>query len=280
MTTPMQQTTDTRRVRPRIWIGLVAVIVYVAFAAGLGNVLGGQAGDDATAEFALSHFIPLPIAIAGALLFVRWAGWWQPVWRETPTVRLTPRRWWLVSIPALIALLSIAQAVTIPWAERALSVILIIAAGTLLVGLGEELVCRGILLVSVRERHGELVTMLVTAFVFALAHVYSSIWHGLSPAAIAFQVAALAMSGVGYYWVRRVTGRLWVAVVLHAFTDFVLYVDSEAGNAASAMASTADAGNPVTATAQLLLIIAVTASVVSVIREDNRTRRHAANTAG
>lgn len=272
-------TTETRRVRPRIWIGLVAVLIYIGFAAGLGNVVGGLAGDDATAEFALSHLIPLPIAIAAALAFVRWAGWRQPVWRETPTVRLTPRRWWLVSIPVLAVLVPLGQAVTIPWGDRAISFILIVAIGTLLVGLGEELVFRGILLVTVRERHGELVTLLVTAVVFALAHVFGSVWYGLPPAAIAFQVAVLAMIGVGYCWVRRVTGRLWVAVLLHAFTDFVLYVGSEAGNPAAAMATTSDATNPVSVTAQILLAIAITASVISVIREDIRTRRHATNPA-
>ena len=264
------------RVRPRIWIGLVAVVIYIAFAAILGNALGALApADDTTAEFALSHLIPLPIAIALALGFVGWAGWSSRVWRETPTVRLTPRRWWLLSIPILAALVPLGQSLAIPWADRAVSFLLIIAVGTLLVGLGEELVVRGILLVSVRERHGEVVTMLVTAGVFALAHVYSSIWHGLEPAAIAFQVSVLAMTGITYYWIRRVTGRLWAVVLVHAFTDFVLYVGSEAGNPAEALSTASAAGNPVTVTAQILLVAATVASIVSVIREDLRTRRAA-----
>ncbi|KJQ53835.1 CPBP family intramembrane glutamic endopeptidase [Microbacterium sp. SA39] len=274
--TATPERTDGRRLRPRIWIGLVALVVYILFAAGLGNVLGGLAGDDATAEFALSHLIPLPIAIGLALLFVRWAGWWGPVWRETPTVRLNPRRWWLVSIPMFALLIPLGQVFTTPWADRAVSFILIVAVGTLLVGLGEELVCRGILLVSVRERHGEFVTLLVTAVAFALAHVYSSIWHRLPPAAIAFQVSFLALSGITFYWVRRVSGRLWVAVLIHAFTDFVLYVGAEAGNPAEALPeASSDPGNPVSAIAQILLMAVVLASVVSVIREDLRTRRAA-----
>ena len=270
-------TLEAPRLRPRIWIGLLSVVVYIVFAAVLGNVLGGLAPtDDSTAEFALSHLIPLPFAIGLALVFVRWAGWWERVWHEAPTVRLTPRRWWLVSIPVLAVLVPLGQALTIPWGDRAVSFLLIVALGTLLVGLGEELVVRGILLVSVRERHGELVTMLITAGVFALAHVYSSIWHGLAPAAIAFQVSVLALSGITYYWVRRVTGRLWAVVLVHAFTDFVLYVGSEAGNPADALTSSSDAGNPVTVTAQLLLIVAAVVSIVSVIREDLRNRRGAA----
>lgn len=261
------------RVRPRVWIGIAAVVVYVLFAAGLGNLLGDLAADDdVVREFALSHLIPLPIVIALTLLFVRWAGWWRPVWKETPTPRLTPRRWWLVAIPVLALLLPMGQIVTIPWSDRAVAFLLVVAIGTLLVGLGEELVFRGVLLVSIRENHGEAVTMLGTALLFALAHVFSSLWLGLDPAFIVIQVAALAMTGVTYYWVRRVTGRLWVGVLLHAFTDFVLYVASGAGNQADALDNTS-AGNPVSVTAQILLAIATAVSVISVIREDLRTRR-------
>ncbi|MCM3779711.1 CPBP family intramembrane glutamic endopeptidase [Microbacterium hydrocarbonoxydans] len=275
--TLQRSTSATRRVAPRVWMGIVALIGYVLFAAALGNVLGGLAGEgDDLGEFALSHLVPLPVAIAVAVVFIRWAGWSGPVWRETPTFRLTPHRRWLLAIPVCALLIPLGEAFTVPWADRAVSFVLVVALGTLMVGLGEELVCRGILLVSLRERHGELVTLLGTAALFALAHVYSSIWHGLQPATVAFQVAALAMSGVTYYWIRRVTGRLWVGVLVHAFTDFVLYVGSEAGNSTEAMGATVDTGNPVSVTAQVLLAALAAISIVSVIREDRRSRRRAA----
>lgn len=261
-----------RKLRPRIWIGLVAVAIYLLFAALLGNLLGGLAApDDVTAEFALGHLIPLPIAIVLAVVFVRRSGW-TGVWRETPTLRMTPRRRWLASIPVLMVLVALAQAPSIPWADRAIDFLLLVALGTLLVGLGEELVVRGILLVSVRERHGETLTMLVTALVFAFAHVFSSIWHGLPLAAIAFQVSVLMMNGILYYWVRRVTGRLWAAVLVHALTDFMLYVEAGASNAAEAAPSGLDPSNPVLVISEMLLLVAAAASVVSVIREDRRTR--------
>jgi membrane protease YdiL (CAAX protease family) len=263
-----------KRVRPRVWIGLLAVLVYLAFAAVLGNVLGALAApSDAAAEFTLSHLIPLPIAIVLGLLFVRWAGWWDSIWRETPTPRETPHRRWLIAIPVLLVLVPLGQVWSVPWADRAVSFILIAAVGTLLVGLGEELYFRGILLVSVRERHSELVTTLTTAFVFAIAHVLSSFWHGVPLAAIGFQVAVLLMNGILYYWVRRVTGRLWVGVLVHAFTDFILYMGSGAGNPSAGMQSSVDVGNPVTVISQLLLGIAAAASIVSVIREDRRIRK-------
>lgn len=262
--------------RPRsVWLALGAVVVYVLLAAGLGNLLGGLVSEEqAVAEFALGHFIPLAIAIGFLVLFLRWAGWGEQVWREQPTPTMTPHRWWLISIPVLALLLPLSQLGDVPWASLSAGVIAVIAAGTLMVGLGEELVIRGILLTAVRARHGELVTMLATSAVFAAAHIPSSIIAGVPIGGIAFQVGALASVGATYYWVRRVTGRLWVGAVIHALTDWVLYLGSTSGApTASVPHDHAAAAEPFTVTVQVLLMTAVTIAIVSVIREDRRTRR-------
>lgn len=268
--------------RPRsIWLALSAVVVYVLLAAGLGDLLSGLVGDDQElAQFALGHFLPLAIAIAGLLVFLRWARWGKDVWREPPTPTLMPRRWWLISIPVLVVLLAVAQLGDIPWAARSIGFILVIAAGTLMVGFGEELLIRGVLLTTVRARHGELVTLLLTSFVFALAHIPGSIIAGVPVAAIAFQVTFLAATGAAYYWVRRVTGRLWAAMLAHAFTDWVLYLASAAATPAVSLPQDHSAGspNPIQATLQVLLLIATTASIISVIREDWRGKRNRGQT--
>lgn len=266
--------------RPRsIWLALAAVVVYVLLAAGLGNVLSGLASDDQVlAQFALGHFIPLAIAIVGLLVFLRWAGWGEDVWRERPTPSLTPRRWWLISIPVFVVLLPISQLGDVPWAARPIGFILIIAAGTLMVGFGEELLIRGVLLTAVRARHGELVALLATSAVFALAHIPGSVIAGAPLGAIAFQISFLAASGAAYYWVRRVTGRLWVAMLVHALTDGVLYLASGAGTPAASVpqSHSSDSPNPFQATIQVLLLIATTISIISVIREDRRHKRDSA----
>lgn len=261
---------------PSIWLALAAVVIYVALAAGLGGLLSGLVSDDQElAQFALGHFIPLAIAIVGLLLFLRWAGWGRVVWRERPTPALTPRRWWLISIPVLVVLLPIAQLGEVPWASRPLGFILVIAAGTLLVGIGEELLIRGVLLTAVRAHHGELLALLGTSLVFALAHIPGSIIAGAPIAAIAFQVTFLAAAGAAYYWVRRVTGRLWAAMLAHALTDWVLYLASGAGTPATSLpqSHSSDSPDPLQVTVQVLLLVATTVSVISVIREDRRSRR-------
>lgn len=266
--------------RPRsIWLALAAVVVYVLLAAGLGSLLSGLVSDEQElAQFSLGHFIPLAIAIIGLLLFLRWAGWGEDVWRERPTPSLTPKRWWLVSIPVLVVLLPISQLGDIPWASRPIGYVLVIAAGTLMVGFGEELLIRGVLLTALRARHGELVALLGTSLVFALAHIPGSIIAGASLATIAFQVSFLAAAGAAYYWVRRVTGRLWVAMLAHASTDWVLYLASGAGTPGASMpqAHSSESPDPFQATFQILLLVATTISIMSVIREDRRNKRSAA----
>ena len=254
---------------------LLLVVVYVLLAWGLGTVLSDLVGDDQpAAQFALGHLVPLPIGIALLLLYVRRAGLGSAVWRERPTPTLVPPRRWLIAIPVIAIVEPLVELADVPWADVALGLVAVVALGTLLVGLGEELLIRGVLLTAVRRRHGELVTLLVTAGVFALAHLPGSITAGAPPAVLAIQVGGLAVVGAGYYWIRRVTGRLWVAALVHAFTDWVLYLGSGADVPATSVPQEhTSSSDPFIATIEVVLWILLAVGVVSLIREDRRNRR-------
>ncbi|GAA2190405.1 hypothetical protein GCM10009786_27570 [Leucobacter alluvii] len=264
------------RVPRTFWVGLIAVVIYLLFAAGLGNLMDVIIPtSDPTAELAASHFIPLTIAIVLALMFVRWSGWSAEVWSSRSTLRDTPRRWWLVAIPVLMLLLPLSQLPGAPWGERGVGGIFIVLAATLMVGFGEELVIRGILFASIRANHGELVTLLGTSLIFGAAHIAGSLIAGVDPLSIVFQVGALAMNGSLYYWVRRVSGGLWLGILIHALTDFSLYISSGDGSASEALQSS-NTFAPVDifpGVVQWLLIILSIAGVVSAALEDRRTRR-------
>lgn len=263
----------------RTWVGLLVVAGYIVLAAGLGSAASSLVSDDqAAADFALGHLVPLPIAVVLLLVVVRRSGWGQQVWRETPVVTAGPvRRRWLVAFPVLAVVLAVGQLPDIPWAQRTLAFAALIAAGTLLVGLGEELAVRGVLLTAVRGHRGELTALLVTSIVFAVAHVPGSIIAGAPVGVIAVQVVALGAVGTTYYWIRRVTGRLWPAVLIHAFTDWVLYLGSGEGSPTVGIGTgqTTAGPVPVLVTAQFLLWVGAAASIVSVAREDRRARQAA-----
>lgn len=258
-------------------MGLVAAAVVVLFAGMLGNALSALVPkDDVAGDFAVSHLIPLPVEVVLVLLFVRYSGWGPLLWREAPTPTLRPRRRWLIAFPVLAVLLPISQLDDVPWSDRTVGFVLLIAVGTLLVGFTEELVFRGVLLTAVRGRHGELLAFVTTSAVFALAHVPSDLINGIPVAAVGIQFFALCGVGSVYYWVRRVTGTIWAAVLVHAFTDWVLYLASGSNDSTQALTSTehtADASPfSFAVVVQFLLWGAGVAGFVSVALEDRRKR--------
>lgn len=257
------------RVRPRIWIGLVAVAFYVFLAGWVGGFLGDLApAGDSTADFALGHFIPLPIGIGAALVFLHLSGWWVAAW-TSPSVIGERRRWWMLAIPLLLAIQVVTGLTTVNWQGTSASVVLIVLAGTVLVGIGEELYLRGILRVAVLGRHGEFAALAITSVVFALAHTVKFLTEGLPVGLIAFQIVFLAMDGALFYGALRATGTLWVPIALHALNDFQLYLHQ--GNDDPAQ-SQQFGNDPVTITSEYLLIALSIALVVSTIRSDLKRR--------
>ncbi len=265
-------TSEVSRVPRRLWVGLVAVAVYVALA-GLGSnlLILLLAPSSATAEFALGHLVSLPILVVAGIWFARWSGWWSDVWSESSALRQDPRRRWMILIPVLLAAQTALLLVQTPWAERAAGFLAVALVATALVGLGEELYFRGILLTAVRERHGELAALVITSLLFGLGHSVGSIVNGIPLGGIAFQVAFTALAGTLYYGARRATGTLWVPVVLHSLNDFGLYAQSAESTAARGHA--VEENDLFVVWSQFALIVLSLVLVISTAREDRRRRR-------
>jgi len=274
---PSQHTVDSAggtstgfRLRPRIWVGLVAVAFYVFLAGWVGQYLGELAPEgDSLADFALGHFIPLPIGIGAALLFLHLSRWQRAVW-TSPSVIGERRRWWMLAIPVLFLIQIVIGLSTENWQSKLPSTVMIVLAGTLLVGIGEELYLRGILRVSVLERHGEFAALLITSIVFGLAHTVKFLFEGLPVGLVLFQIVFLAMDGALFYGALRATGTLWVPIVLHALNDFQLYLHAGTDGGAPAP----EFGNdPITIGSELILMALSVALVISTIRNDLRRRK-------
>lgn len=255
-------------IEPKIWIGLVAVFVYVLLAAGLGNLVnavfptGSELGD-----FALSHFIPLPILIIAGLLFIKRAGWGKQVWTAVPAHKQQSRRLWLYAFPILLAIQALIPLTVAEWNHSSFILLATVLVATAMVGFGEELYVRGILRFSIRAHHGAFLTLLITSLVFGLAHTASGIFNGFEPAFIIFEVSALMLTGASYYGAFLATGRLWVVMVLHFMTDFGLYL-------AGGFEGTANLplGTP-TAVVGTLIMGFTAALAISMIRQDITEKR-------
>ncbi|MFC4138625.1 MULTISPECIES: CPBP family intramembrane glutamic endopeptidase [unclassified Microbacterium] len=265
---------STPRVTPRIWIGLVAVAVYVAVGAGIANLLlAAIAVEDPMGRFLLAHLpVLIPLAIAG-IVFVWWAGWNARVWQTAAPWETRPRRWWLLVFPVLLLIQSGVTLGTSDWGRWTVGGVVLVALVCLLVGFGEELYFRGILRASIREHHGETLALVITAAAFGIAHTLSSALQGMPVGGVLFQVAVTSAAGAVYYGAFLATGRLWVPIVLHALDDFSLHISG----ADLTMHPIADATpSPLAIATQGLLWALTVVLLISCIRRDRAARHLAA----
>lgn len=233
----------------RIGIGAGLLVLLGWLVAG---VVGGVAGsvltgvdDDPYVEAGrtLAHQGLAPLAcLVVVSIAVSVLRWWSLVLRE-------PRRYraWSWFFP--FALLG-AAAATADWSRitsagaGAVGALLVVV---LLIAASEELMFRGFLLQVARDRWSEGVAVLVVTVLFSLAHyVVGGFGNPL-------QAVVTLMSGFLYYVVRRATGLLLGAIVVHAAWDFAIF-----SHGLGVGESDGDAFTPLVLTAVLALLALVT----------------------
>ncbi|MBT1632383.1 CPBP family intramembrane glutamic endopeptidase [Curtobacterium flaccumfaciens] len=202
MTAPV----DGRREVPRLfWIALVACVVYVLMAAGVGNLLSAVVDGEnhPIADWLAGTWIPVGIMIVAGVFFARRSGWWSDIWREPAVAVGRPRRWWWLAAPVLSLVSTVILYSLVPWSEASVGIIVVVLIGALGVGVGEELFFRGILVTALRAHHSEFVVLIVSSVMFGLAHVVGFVIAGLPLGLVLFQVAFLSMDGALFYAARR-----------------------------------------------------------------------------
>ncbi|ROQ58928.1 membrane protease YdiL (CAAX protease family) [Rathayibacter sp. PhB152] len=265
----MTASTDQRPVPRTIPVGIAAAVLYVLIAAGVGTLLDPLAGADDTLDFVIGTWLPVGVLIVIGLLFARRAGWLREAW-TAPSPFTERRRWWLLAIPVVLAVQTVQLLLAVPWAERALPMVLVYLVGCLLIGFGEELYFRGLFRVAVRGHHGELAALLITSVAFGLGHVAGYLLNGVPLPATAVAVAFLAMDGAIFYGALRATGTLWVPILLHGLGDFARFLQQGGDDQSAAPEVSGDA---FTALVEYILIGLSIALVVSVARSGRRERK-------
>ncbi|TDN92623.1 hypothetical protein EV279_2149 [Microbacterium sp. BK668] len=209
-------TADPYRVRPRVWIGIVIYLAYVAVVFTVQLLSGIPYTDFGTSGSNLFLGAGLSLIVGAILLAITTTllGWWRPALFE----RHRAERRWPIIAPAIMVVALIVNFVSIDWgsydaAFLAASVVL------LLVGFTEELATRGLLLVGLRSRLSEVWVWFLTSAAFGLMHLVNAI-SGAAIGPTIQQVAFAFGAGTIFYILRRVTGSLIWAMVLHGFWDF------------------------------------------------------------
>jgi membrane protease YdiL (CAAX protease family) len=96
------------------------------------------------------------------------------------------------------------------------------------VGFAEEIVFRGYLLVGARARFTEVGAWFATSALFALIHGLN-ILTGQNVGTTVQQIVLAFIMGSGLYLIRRVSGLLAAAMVIHGLWDFASFIGAGRG---------------------------------------------------
>ncbi|PRY69085.1 hypothetical protein B0I08_103291 [Glaciihabitans tibetensis] len=216
----MSVTSDRHwRVRPRVWIGLaiwLGELLLVFAIQSLAGVPYDTWGDSAENLF-FGAGLSLIVSAVLLALTVTLLGWWRPALYE----RERSQHKWPLFIPALVAVAALMNLAGTDWAAYSgafLAASLILC----LVGFTEEIVNRGMLLVGFRSRLGEGWVWFLTSALFGLSHLIN-IALGADEGGTVLQVFFAFSTGTTFYILRRTTGSLWWAMLLHGLWDFSVF---------------------------------------------------------
>ncbi|WJL96947.1 type II CAAX endopeptidase family protein [Microbacterium sp. ET2] len=217
------ETEKAFRVQPRVWIGVAIFLGYVAVVFTV-QALSGIPYTELDASGANLFFgAGLSLVISAILLAITTTllGWWRPALFD----RHRAGHKWPIIAPAIMVVGLVMNLVATDWGSYdgaffAASIVL------LLVGFTEELTTRGLLLTGLRSRLSEVWVWLITSVLFGAMH-FINVLTG-QPVGPTIQQVVLAFgAGTIFYVLRRVTGSLIWAMILHGFWDFSTFAVSQ-----------------------------------------------------
>ncbi|MET9855344.1 CPBP family intramembrane glutamic endopeptidase [Streptomyces sp. NPDC006450] len=159
--------------------------------------------------------IPIGLSVLFGAAVVTWLGWWGSVMAYRAPVRR-----WVRFVPISMLVVAV-LAVNYPnLADQSLALVLSLIVMTLFVGIGEELMFRGIG-VQVFKRAGlsEGKVALYSSVVFGIVHVSNAFGEG---AQALLQAVIVSTSGYFFYLCLRVGGTLLLPMLVHGMWDFSL----------------------------------------------------------
>lgn len=171
-----------------------------------------------TAAAVIRDYAPIVFGVAfviGALAISR-------RWREA-AITTEPKAsvWGVVPLLAYIAV--VVAFAPLASQSRSSTVFSVVWIGVLVAAFNEEALMRGVLLGGMARRWGPARAAWLTTLLFGAAHL-SGIWTGHSFVDLHEVLWTATLHGALYTKVRLATGSLWPAVLLHAITNFTIYL--------------------------------------------------------
>lgn len=209
------------RIAPNLWTALVVfvvynLIIYATWAAVGANYLNMV---DEPVVFK-SIVLPLFLGFAFVVMASRYTGWQEPVMREEVPARPKLVLWLVVAIWMSVVIFNMALT---NWTSLSGYHLMMLAVAGIFVGINEEAVTRGFLVVGFRSTtKSELMVWFGSTALFGLMHLPNAFF-GPGLAASAVQVVFAFLAGSALYVVRRLSGSLALPMFLHGIWDFSMF---------------------------------------------------------
>lgn len=213
------------RVPPRFWIGLAIWVAYVVIIVTVTLLSGVPYPKIGTSADSTWRGAVMDLAAGAAFLIIvaSLLGWWRPALFE----QHRSHHKWPIFVPILMFVGVILNLVNTDWSQFDTSFLLSLLALGVLVGFCEELMARGLVLTAFRARLHEGWVWFLTSALFGLMHVVNAILG--APLGASLSQAGLAFaSGTAFYILRRVTGSLLWAMLLHGLWDVSVFATGHA----------------------------------------------------
>jgi len=242
------------RIRPRPSLAFGIAVGYALLFLALEAIMGVGYDEIGTTTDSIVKGIVVPVGIVAVVLIVvtTWLGWWRPALRELPTDPARPPRWLLI-VPILVFIATLLGIDFSNLGDMGAAMILWLAIGTALVGFSEEIAYRGLAVVGFRGGYSEVRVWLFTSILFGLLHGVNVVL-GQGAVLTVRQVIFAFVIGSVFYAIRRISGTIVVAMVVHALWDFGTFTHVAGKTAGAAAAQTDIPTGAAAAGAQTLLM--------------------------
>ncbi|MEV0397966.1 CPBP family intramembrane glutamic endopeptidase [Polymorphospora rubra] len=210
--------TRGRRLSVAAFIGLVAA--YLVVLHGLALALSSGLRTRYAAPGSLNEMwraitVPEVVSVVLVLAVISWLRWWPPVLRDDRPVQR-----WVAVVPIGMAACALVVTDYGALADKGAAFTSTLLFTALLIGVGEELMFRGLGVTVFRSRgFTEGKVALWSTVIFALAHATNLLTEGGGAFA---QVLTTMVAGYFLYLIRRRSGGIALPVVIHAMWDFSL----------------------------------------------------------